>query len=181
MIFLFDVDGVCGDLVSKILTEVKEEFPESKITYEDINSDMLVPDKSVFSPTELKFVHTIMQREGFITTLSVIEECKETIDALRKNGHKIVWLTAPYYWSKTWCFDRLLWLKSNFGATENDVIFARNKFLTYGDVFVDDKPSNVDKWQRQWPFKKGFLFSQPWNQIDKVLPRATWADIRKLG
>lgn len=181
MIFLFDVDGVCGDMISKVLQKLEEHTKTKVPEYNSIiNHDLLDPNKTVLSKIELDFVHKLMVQDGFANTLDVIEGCKTAIDSLRKRGHTIKWLTAPYYWSKTWCFDRLLWLKTNFGATEEEVIYAKDKSLVCGDVFVDDKISNVEAWQKQWKNARAFLFPQPWNAQSK-LPHITWNYIEKLG
>lgn len=181
MIFLFDVDGVCGDMVGKILLELNNKFDSNIPKYEDIlNHDLLDPKKSALTKAQLDFVHKILVKEGFAANLDLIDNCKETVNALRQNDHTVKFLTAPYYWSKTWCYDRLLWLKTHFGIDEADLIFAKDKSLVFGDVFVDDKISNVESWQKRWSSGKGFIFTQPWNASSK-LPRITWDGVAKLG
>lgn len=181
MIFLFDVDGVCGDLVSKLLLDLSKDF-DNLPKYEDIHDhgQLLDPHNSVLTKEQLKVAHNLMLSEGYSNTFDVIDGCKLTIDQLKNTGHTIKWVTAPYYRSKTWCFDRLLWLKTHFAATDDDVIFAQDKSLTFGDVFVDDKESNVEAWQHRWRDGKALLFTQPWN-MKSDLPRGTWDEIRKLG
>lgn len=179
-IFLFDVDGVCGDMITPVLTGLTEKFGKAP-AYSDIkNHDLLDPNKTSLNVDEVFFVHDMMTAPDFANTLEVIDGCKETIDFLRASGHTVKWLTAPYYWSKTWCHDRLEWLKRNFDATNYDLIYATDKSLVYGDVFVDDKISNIEQWQARWKDKKGFLFTQPWNDKSE-LPRASWDDIKNLG
>lgn len=181
MIFLFDVDGVCGDMVGKILTELHQKFDHGIPRYEDIrNHDLLDPRKSILTKEQLDFVHKLLVKEGFAANLELLDGCRDAIDTLRQHDHAVKWLTAPYYWSKTWCYDRLLWLKRHFGADESDLIYAKDKSLVYGDVFVDDKISNVENWQQRWKSSKGLLFTQPWN-ADSNLPHAVWEDIVKLG
>lgn len=182
MIFLFDVDGVCGDLVSKLLFDIHKEFKTEVPKYEDISAHgkLLDSKETMLNSEQLEFAQALMSSEGYANNFKVIDDCKVVIDLLRKQGHTVKWLTAPYYKSKTWCYDRLQWLKNNFAATDNDVIFAQDKSLIYGDVFIDDKESNIEAWQHQWKNGAGLLFSQPWN-VKSNLPRITWSGIMKLG
>lgn len=180
MRFLFDVDGVCADLISKLLEELNKNFPSGVPKYQDILShDLLDRDKSILNKYQLLFAIELMCKEGFVKDLKVIPGCLEAITALRSAGHEVMWVTAPFHESKTWCYDRLQWLKQNFNASSKDVIFASNKSPVNGDVFVDDKPSNVIEWQTQWPDGKSLCFKQPWNSNDG-LNCVDWSDIQNM-
>jgi 5'(3')-deoxyribonucleotidase len=182
MIFLFDVDGVCADLVGKVLSELESEFGVGNIPPYDqiINYDFLDSNKTPLSKKQVTFAHKLMDHEGFTNSLELIADCKETIDALRKHNHTVKWVTTPHYGSKTWCFDRLLWLKANFNADEADLIYAKDKSLIFGDVFVDDTIPNIEAWQASWKNSKGLLYQQPWNS-ESSITRVKWKDIAKIG
>lgn len=79
--------------------------------------------------------------------------------------------TSPIYESATWEFDRWQWFQKRFDSMEtaNRLIFTEHKKLVYGNVFVDDKPKNVDLWAEHWRWKArpetthAVLWPQPYN------------------
>ena len=185
LLYAFDADGVCAHLVPKVLKELKEHFGDSVPLYENvIDENFLDKPSKVFTPEHQKFARNLLRQDGFVSDLAIIDGSRETIDHLRRNGHTVVWVTKPSYTSKTWCFDRMLWLKANFAATEGDVYFCTNKSRIPADYFVDDKPEHVEAWLTRWKGEnkncQGFLFPQPWNKESK-LPTITWDEIRKTA
>ncbi len=83
-------------------------------------------------------------------------------------------VTAPLPRSKSWTYDREIWLREHFDIRLNHVIHARTKHLVHGNVFVDDKLSNVEEWGAYWEFHSRvpripFLWDQPWNANETLL------------
>jgi hypothetical protein len=48
MVFLFDVDGVCGDMVGKILSELNRKFDSNIPKYDDIVNYNLLDTKNLY-------------------------------------------------------------------------------------------------------------------------------------
>lgn len=183
MIFLFDVDGVCADLVTLMLSDLNRKFPKLNLKMEDItNHDFLSSKGLILSEEPLKFIRNRLTTADYALKAKPIAESLAIISKLKADGHIVKWVTAPYYSSKTWCFDRLEWLRNIYGAVAADVYFAEDKSLVFGDVFVDDKIENVIAWSKQWKDGTAVLFAQPWNaSYVGPLIRGNWATIAKLG
>jgi len=161
MRFLFDVDGVFTngflDYACELLRErgfnaypgsvsqwdFMEQFNVPRYVEEEMNALLALPGvHDRFQPNELAI--------GYIREL-------------RKAGHDVFALTAP--WSgKTWHSDRDAWLLKHFGIQRSNVIHCSAKYLVDGDVFIDDRATNVGGWESVHPGKLAILWRTPGNR-----------------
>jgi len=88
---------------------------------------------------------------------------KQGIIELRALGCEVHFVTS--LWDcPTWVFDRNRWLRMHkLCDAPRGVTYTKDKFVVKGDIFVDDKISNVETWQKHWPLGMGIVWSQPWN------------------
>src|SRR3990167_2168837 len=161
---LVDIDGVMCDLVGEVLNRLNKrlgtKFKQDKIK----EWNFFAPESVIFTEEEMRHINEIMKEEGLTNECSLITDAKETLEKLKEQGHEIIWLTAPWKHSKTWCYDRTLWIERELGHISKNTIFAWNKEDIPGDVLIDDNPEFIMKWQNKHSSKGlAYLFRQPWN------------------
>ena len=163
MKILVDIDGVSGDLVGEVLDRLNERR-DMKFTHEHITEwNFFHPDSDIFNDEELADVNEIFCQEGLTNEIKLMPGIKETLEKLVKEGHEIVWLTAPWKLSKTWCYDRTVWIERELGHISKNIIFAWNKECIPGDILIDDNPEFLMKWKKHNLMGQTILFKQPWN------------------
>jgi 5'(3')-deoxyribonucleotidase len=96
-----------------------------------------------------------------------LEPYPGAIDFVEHIPHRVVFVTSPFNTSPTWMHERQEWLLHHFknvlrGDCKN-IVHANEKSHVFGHVLIDDKPSNVAKWQERWCNSVGLLYSQPYN------------------
>lgn len=161
---LVDVDGVVCDLVGEVLKRLNNRLGSS-FTPEHINKwDFFDKDSGVFKESELQHIREIFAEEGLTNESPLIKGCKETLEKIAAD-HEIVWLTAPWEDSKTWCYDRTKWIKRELGHISKKIIFTWNKEEIVGDLLIDDNPDFIKRWEDNLYNcnGRGLLFKQPWN------------------
>lgn len=146
-IVLFDCDGVLSDMAAEMLRIASMLFghnPDPALLKEWDVCKALGLTKA-----EEELIYREMDVPGWAQKLQVIEGAKEAVKEIESVADLYV-LTAPVWSSPTWGFDRCQWLKREFDIGYKRVIITHAKYLVHGDVFLDDKPSNVHAWQEKW-------------------------------
>jgi hypothetical protein len=82
----------------------------------------------------------------------------------RQRNHDVYAVTAPLGSSPTWAYDRERWLKDDLRFAGNRVVHAADKAVVGGDMFVDDKPSNVADWAKAHPGRLAVLWRATYNR-----------------
>jgi hypothetical protein len=77
---------------------------------------------------------------------------------------EIVYATAPMDDAPHWMFERLIWLERQLAAQRDNIVFTHDKSHVWGDVFLDDKPENVDGWAAVQPNGVALLWDAPYNR-----------------
>lgn len=162
-VILCDVDGVLGDFVGDILTQVN-----SPLKPEDINDwDMFSLMENARKGDKAK-VMDILAKEYFWRHMALLPHAKESIQNLRKHG-RVVFVTAPWIYKydrwlcKTWGWGRTEWLREHFDASMKDVIIGYDKGICQGDILIDDKYDNVCSWQKANPNGTAILVERPYS------------------
>lgn len=149
---LLDCDGVLADFKSSALDLIerftgRREVPK---TDWDLFGHM--------TPEARSQVEEAIYAEGWCHSLRPFPDAQEAVREMLQVAEVYI-VTTPYYRHKTWCYERTLWLYEHFGIPEQHVIFARDKHLVQGDVFVDDKPAHVRDWREHHPEGQGIMWS----------------------
>ena len=178
LVVLLDVDGVIADFVTAYMDIVFEVTarrydPEQQIEY-DIVTACELTDKE--HARVRKYTHcTEFCRDDILPYEGAVEGVKRIAEVA-----DVYFVTAPFVDHETWVHDRSLWLKRHFGAKlGRKVIFTEHKHLVRGDVFVDDKPSNVLAWHSAWPDGTPVLWNQPYNareSVGAILRQSSWVE-----
>jgi 5'(3')-deoxyribonucleotidase len=175
MIVLLDCDGVAADFVGEVVRIVKYATGQDYA----ITKWLKLTDIPCSSQqrAEIAYQIGIMGRD-----LQVLPGAQDGVKALREAGHDVHWVTSRWD-SQRWVTDRCWWLKEHglVRDPQREITFTAAKWRVHGDIFVDDKPSNVAEWQSTWPRGYGLLFAQPWNQDVRVVRKvANWPDLVKF-
>ena len=163
---LLDVDGVVADFSSSILQAVGSKLSPQDHQQWDV-MEFLTPDEKSRAREALSDI-------DFWLNLPLKDMAKQGVEKLRDLGFQIVWVTSPWTSCLGWDTARRSWLSRNFG--DDPVVITADKEHVDGDVFIDDKVENVEKWSRAHPDKRAFLFDAPYNR-DSDLPRVSWDTI----
>jgi len=189
--FLIDVDGTVAALVEYTLHKLGYLFDRDTLPKPaDLKGhhDLFKRGKTLLTDDQLLASHKLLASKGYVQHLPLILGAVESIDAIRAAGHNIQWITASWTSSETWDYDRRTWLRKQLKVDPIDVGFFAHKELVDGDIFIDDKPDHIIKWQRKHPNGRALLYTQPWNEGaednlepgDKPLERFTWHDTERL-
>lgn len=156
---LLDVDGVSADFIGKTFHDLAAEGGP-RHTAEDLTEwDLHTLVSEEWDPVMENFWH----RHGWVAAMDPYPGAAEGIQRLRDAGHEVYFLTTAMHTAPYWMWERYQWLRRNMGADGRDVLFAAHKHLVGGDIFVDDKPDNILKWQKCHE-GRSVLWAQPWNR-----------------
>ena len=173
---LVDVDGVLADFTGRILADIGSDK-----TLADIKT-WQVFSKAYMSAEMRRKAFALLETFGWWASQPVIPGALVGVEALRTAGYEVLFVTSPWHGCSTWGHARRLWLRTNVGAADADVVITSRKELLQGDIFIDDKAENVEGW---YAAHGGFavLFDAPYNQECRAGVRMNgWADLgRVLG
>lgn len=186
---LVDADGVLADFTGAYLGVV-ESITGCRARHEDVTSYHIhqcpwFVELAAKTPGLKKHVAAIVTHErGFCLGIDALPGAAPGLESLREAGHHVICVTSPWH-GPHWHHERVEWLREHMGFVPEDVVFCSKKYLVRGDVLVDDRYENVDK----WPGGLGLLWDQPWNRAFKtsgaglLAPRrvTSWAEVLRLA
>lgn len=173
-ITLLDVDGPCAVFDLTILKAVNPNITEEQMR--NLN------DWDIFkllNPEELKRCYKILEDPQFWANLPANEPALRAVAQIRKLGGQVVFLTSPWDGCKEWDHTRRNWLKKHFDAKgREDIIITSAKDLVYGELFIDDRLSNIQSWSARWKKegKQAVLFETNTNFKSDWYPRIVIKD-----
>jgi len=168
--WLFDVDGVSADCMASMLEKIGAKATESDIV--EWGFEKFLDEREKAKAYEL------FEDPNFWRELPVKEGAKKVINLIKDLGHEVVWVTSPWRSCFGWANARRAWIEEHFG--DDSVIITSDKYHIPGDVFVDDKPDNVEKWKKAHPEKLAIIFDAPWNRDYHGATRMNWDSIQEL-
>lgn len=158
-ILAVDCDEVLANFTDTTL-ELLNNFKGSSHTRDEINEWDFI---NQFLPKDKKAFRETFNSHSLFAILKPYSEAQEALKEL-KNYCKIYVVTSPMSEYHTWVRDRDEWLLKHFGITRNNVIHTRAKYRVHANYFVDDKPSTVKKWKKEWPEEVSVLFKHNGNK-----------------
>lgn len=165
-ILLIDVDGVLADFVTPFLRYINEVLGSSW-TKDDI-TEHDIEDCFGLSYEERNEVRMHIDRMRMARTLAPLPGAVEAMKRLSESAH-ILFVTASLTSSQTWEWDRRAWLTDLFGeGWGKKAQFVKDKWAFQGDIFIDDSPSNVEKWAtyNRWNHDKTPIIWDQWYNAD---------------
>jgi 5'(3')-deoxyribonucleotidase len=114
---------------------------------------------------------------GWWMELPLVEKAQRGIELIRQAGYGIRWLDDN---ERGVCSDwegaRRTWLRREFDAHKDDIIFGYEKRLVRGDLFIDSRPEHVFGWEAL-NGSHAYLFSTSWNEEYDWPSVRNWNDI----
>lgn len=158
-IILLDCDGVLADFISTALQVVYEETGHERSSEEIKGWDVF---ESLGYPELWDEFMKRAARPGFCAGISPYSDAPKGVKNLRKRFDVRI-VTAPLD-VFPWMPERARWLEEHFDIPKKHVIFAHEKHLVSGAVFVDDKPEHVESWSVAHPLGIPVIWDQPYNR-----------------
>lgn len=159
MIVLLDCDGVLADFTGGVLKVVNKR---SGTNWKPADVKTFKISENIGISNSL--IYEIAGAAGFCMSLKPYPGAKEGVAELKRK-HDVYVVTSPITSSPTWVYERTKWLKKHFSIDDDHVINASCKERINGDMLVDDKAENLERWKKQWPAAKAFLWGRPWNEL----------------
>jgi 5'(3')-deoxyribonucleotidase len=173
-ILLLDVDGVVANFGQYYL-----DIVESKLGYKYNISDLVewnYWDVMKLSEYERQIIDHELHLPGCASRLEPHEGAVAGVLGLIEVCD-VRFVTAPLRGNSTWVYDRNLWLREYFGFEVADrTIYAQDKSLIYGDIFVDDKISNLSDWR----FGVPIIWDHLYNRGCEFRRMSDWSELREF-
>lgn len=157
---LLDVDEVIADFIGYYL-DVAGRHMATYYKPEQVTQWKL-PEALNLPQWARREMDAEMRRPGVAHKLKLLPGAKDAVLALNEIS-EVVFVTAPYYGSLTWGNDRVEWLRHHFGDMADKTILTRYKTPVQGDVFVDDRPENLEGWVQE-NTGKAVVWDKPYNR-----------------
>lgn len=149
---LVDCDGVLADLVGALCVRLRmagfDRQPEHITEYYF---------QKALTPPELIIVDEAMRSEGFVKSMVWYPGAQEFVRKLHALGD-VVAVTRPYEGSRTWPYERDLWLRGHC----DKIVHTAHKEMIRGDYLIEDSTDNALKWAQHWPGGTAYLIARPW-------------------
>lgn len=167
-VILIDCDGPVLDFDGSLLKEIRPETTVDEI--KNLNEWDIF---KLFDDEQLKKTHKLLKKGEFWNSIPVHDHAINAVEKMRSVGGEIIFLTSPWVSCKNWEYIRREKLKKTFKISNEQFISTRRKELVYGDVFIDDKLENVEKWHERWKYYRCYaiLFETLTNYKSLWYPR----------
>jgi 5'(3')-deoxyribonucleotidase len=113
-----------------------------------------------------KFLEAEMRTKGWCASMEPFDGALEGVKRLQEIAEVHV-CTSPFG-GEFWEYERRQWLYEKFHIKGKHVMQGFSKFLVRGDIFVDDKPKNIEEWNAYGAENKilgvGLLWDRPHNR-----------------
>ncbi len=192
---LFDVDGVLGDMLEQALLIINNingyDTAVKDVTAWEFDT-LIKPDMDAVERKILvDFFWKRMEAPGFVRGIRPYPEAQKYVAVIRE-CHEVYIVTSYVKSSTTWVYDRDRWLMEHFNIPRRKIIHTAAKYVTTGNIFVDDKVSNVLDWAEHNTFCTGVIWDQPYNreltakeqsklsELKNVIRLDSWTKLIKL-
>lgn len=162
-----DCDGPCAAFDRACLDIVRPGTTEQElIDNGDWDIFLLLDEK------QLNHAFEVLKEPEFWRNLPVKKAAQRMVEHFRREGDRVIFCTSPWDDCQSWRAARRDWLKEHFEIEgRKDLIVTSAKDTCWGNIFIDDKPANVEAWQEHWNklglgnISKAWLFDTPSNKF----------------
>lgn len=182
MILGLDLDGVTAEYVDGLRTFVARRHgfsPEDIARHLPEVEDYGFSDWSGFGEDFFTY-HTQAVEEGLYRGISPLEGASKTLWKLSDEGHHIRVITKRFVKNGQHgrvVADTAAWLEE-FGIPYRDLAFLSKKTDLFADVYIDDAPSNIELFKKEW--KDHIIFDAPYNRHLKGDRAHNWSELYDL-
>ncbi len=135
-IFLFDLDGICCNLMKKWLTHYNRDYDDD-LTEAEITSWEW---HKLVKPECGKRIYHYLNRPGFFADLEPIEGCIPSLERLSRVCELVVVTASP----REAAGDKMRWVQKHLPMVpRGNVMITYRKDLVRGDFMFDDAPKNL--------------------------------------
>jgi 5'(3')-deoxyribonucleotidase len=173
---LLDCDGVLSDFVGGAV-RLYNTLTGRRIDPDSIKEWNFTGALEFETKAQKERYDKALRAPGFAMSLDPLPGSKEAVKKLceRVSVHIV---TSPLSGSVTWAHEREVWLDLHYGIPHSRVHHSQTKYVLSGDLFVDDKPENVQEWAYYNPLGTAFLWDTSGNRQDKELERLrSWDEL----
>ena len=142
-VILLDIDGCPANFVAGCLPVIKDITGRDHV-HDDVDQWQIETALGL-DEEQTKLLYERVCSEGWVRDLPLYEGAKEGVAALREFAD-VVPVTAPFWSSKHWVYERYEWILNQLGILQRDVIHAHAKWRVAGDMLIDDKMSHLTQW-----------------------------------
>lgn len=141
-VIAIDCDGVLSDWHALAFPIMNKLLNANHSTKDVKNWDIyhLIDDETIKETFK-----DLLNNSGMIEHLPVYDGAQKAIEEIKKIA-EIYIVTSPMGKYHDWIIHREKWLKKNFDISSKNVVHTAAKYLIQADVFIDDKPENIEKW-----------------------------------
>lgn len=168
-----DVDGVVADFVEGMIAALDLDKKKEDFVYWDLSKNL--------TTEEWEKARQKLRDPEFWYSLPLVDGAKSKVKELKGRGFKFTWITSPWQSCIGWDTARREWLAEHFGDDATMITPDKGKPEFHKtinvDIFIDDKPANVDASRKGKPNRKTFLYDAPYNRGYDLVPRVTWGTI----
>lgn len=168
-VFLFDLDGVCCNLMKKWLRVYNRDYNDQLTTAAITEWEW----QRFVKPECGKRIYRYLNRPGFFADLEPIEGCVQSLDRLSNLCELVVVTASP----KTAAGDKMRWVERHLPMVpRGNIVVTYRKDLVRGDFMMDDAPKNL----RNHPATR-ILLDYPYNRDFHDCHRVhSWAEAEAL-
>ena len=170
---LLDCDGVLCDFLGGCSDLIGRELDPDKWNFIDE-----LPESECFS------VYEACNDAHWWHSLEPYDHAQEAVERFIDQGHRITVVTSPWETCFGWANARARWLQVYFNIGWDQLVVTKCKHRVWGDVFVDDKPENVDDWTSFNPgrgllWQHGFNKKEQQEKYPNMNTVCSWEDVAK--
>lgn len=185
---LCDIDGVVGNFLSLYLDALNICFPDYKIPRDWVNDHFEIYRSLGISKQMDDEIFKFIKKPGIAKCVDLCRQAKFGVLSVAEISD-LYFVTKPIKGSASWCGDRISWLQTHFGdELASKYVFTRNKEIVDGDVLIDDKISNCEKWLDVHNNSVAICWSQVYNAgiiesgnfYNGMFRTNRWSDVIKI-
>jgi 5'(3')-deoxyribonucleotidase len=167
-VILFDADGFLLDFATpalRIASEIVSLDRHGVIdpTYFKVEDFIVWDFFEKIGREHERACYAEYEKPGFCAAFEPYPGAVEGVCEAKKMADVVV-VTSPLH-GPVWDHERRQSLLQHFGIPNKDVIFASRKTLVKGRMLVDDNPSHIEAWAREYSAHGvGIIWDQPYNR-----------------
>lgn len=171
-VLLFDLDGICADLMTKWLSVYNRDWNDDLRPDEILSWDW---DRYVKPECGTRIYH-YLNRPGFFLDLKPLPGCQESLGRLADICELVVVTASP----KEASGDKLRWVQRNLPMVpKGNVVITYRKDLVRGDFMFDDAPRNLrnhpaERIMLDYPYNRDFHDCHrvhSWREAEELIVR----------
>lgn len=163
---LLDCDGVLADFHSSCVTIIEQLTGKQYDLKEMVEWDIF--DALGVSAEVRDETYRLMHQPGWCSRINPYPQAFFGYEQLCRLGDVYV-CTSPMMMSATWTSERDEWLLRHFKVRSKKIIHTSAKYICSGDVLIDDRVVNLEKWKLHNPNGLAIQWiipdykTKPWN------------------